>query len=115
MAARGTAQQYVYVELPEAEARALWEAAWAARQAGRSVFTCSAAAGESKASSVGALTLRQWSLGYLIEAIESQGWRLENLDHVWIQTTNETGRAGDANRGAVTAQMLFRRTEPRST
>ncbi|WP_299039858.1 hypothetical protein [uncultured Pseudokineococcus sp.] len=103
-----------YAEAPEVEASPLYESAWAARQAGRLVFTCSVTVGETSGVRTSRYKHSQWSTGYLIEAIESQGWRLEHLDHVWVQTGfDDAGMGGGHARsqGKVNAQMLFRRTE----
>lgn len=77
--------------VPAEEGRPIYEAALRARDIGRRIFTCAVTVGFSSGSGMGfggkkTSKTQRWDPSTLIEAIEDLGWRLENMDHVWIQT-----------------------------
>lgn len=55
--------------------------------------------------------ISRFNPSWLIEQLERSGWRLENIDHVWMQTSQNNSITGNFGiiEGFVEAQMLFRR------
>ena len=104
--------------VPTQEGVPLHEAAKSAHAQGRSIYTCSVVV----ATTVGSRGMsvrggksgtrgQQWDPAQLIEAIETLGWRLEQIDHTWHQTEHNAVLGANALvAGITTAHMLFRRT-----
>ncbi|GAB4083304.1 hypothetical protein G3R41_21525 [Modestobacter muralis] len=96
--------------IPEAESQPIVQAATQARAAGRRIFTCAVTVGSSTGSGIGlgAGRIKRRDAGPLIEEIESLGWRLERLDHVWEQTEHTTAMHAAVIKGITVAHMQFR-------
>ena len=99
--------------VPVEEGRPIWEAAVRARDAGRRVFTCAVTVAYTSGSGLGlggkkTTDIRNWDPATLIESIESLGWRLEHVDHVWQQTEHNAALGKVVIKGLTRAQMLFR-------
>lgn len=106
-------RESLFTPVPEEEGRPIYEAAQQARAAGRRVFTCTVTVGFTSGSGLGIggkKTTRydRWDPATLIEAIEGLGWRLDNLDHIWVQTEHNTALNMANLRGLIQAHMLFR-------
>lgn len=101
------------VPVPDEDGRPLWEAARDAYADGRTVFTCAVTVSEATGSGVGSgrkgTRLLDWSVAELVESIEALGWRLEHIDHVWVQTEHNTALGASLLRGITRAHVLFRR------
>ncbi|MCZ2810223.1 hypothetical protein O2W15_02125 [Modestobacter sp. VKM Ac-2979] len=103
--------------VPEAEVRAIVEAAIRARDSGRRIFTCSVTVEFTTGSGLGmggkrSTQVRRWDPAVMIEEVEALGWRLEHLDHVWEQTEHNNALGGAAMiRGLTVAHLLFRMGE----
>ena len=93
--------------VPEAESQPIVQAATQARAAGRRIFTCAVTVGSSTGSGVGlgAARIKRRDAGPLIESL---GWRLERLDHVWEQTEHTTAMHAAVIKGITVAHMQFR-------
>ena len=96
--------------VPEAESQPIVQAATRARAAGHHIFTCAVTVGSSTGSGVGlgAARIKRRDAGPLIEEIESLGWRLERLDHVWEQTEHTTAMNAAVIKGITVAHLQFR-------
>ncbi|MGY1985447.1 hypothetical protein ACI792_04415 [Blastococcus sp. SYSU DS0669] len=99
--------------VPQDEALPILEAATRARDGGRRIFTCAVTVGFSTGSGVGlggkkTTRVQRWDPAALIEGIESLGWRLEHMDHVWEQTEHNTALNMAVIRGLTVAHMQFR-------
>jgi hypothetical protein len=107
------ADSYAEKEVPAEEARDIIEEATRARAAGRRIFTCAVTVGFSSGSGVGfggkkTTRMDRWDPAAVIENVESLGWRLEHLNHVWEQTEHNTAAGMAVIRGLTVAHMLFR-------
>ena len=107
------AGEAMFAPIPDDEGRPIFVAAQQARTAGRRIFTCSVTVGFTSGSGLGIggkKTTRydRWDPATLIEAIENLGWRLESLDHIWVQTEHNTALNMANLRGLIQAHMLFR-------
>lgn len=103
----------MFAPVPDDEGRPIYEAAQQARTAGRRIFTCCVTVGFTSGSGLGIggkKTTRydRWDPATLIEAIEGLGWRLESLDHIWVQTEHNTALNMANLRGLIQAHMFFR-------
>ena len=109
------ASESLFTPVPEGEGRPIYEAAQQSRTAGRRIFTCTVVVGFTSGSGLGIggkKTTRydRWDPPTLIEAIEGLGWRLESLDHIWVQTEHNTALNMANLRGLIQAHMFFRAT-----
>jgi hypothetical protein len=102
--------------IPIEEGQPIYEAALRARDAGRRIFTCAVTVAFSAGSGLNmggkkTTKLQRWDASALIEAIEDLGWRLEHMDHVWLQTEQGDSIGGATKiKGLTLAHMQFRRT-----
>jgi len=104
-----------HVPVPVDEGTTILTEARAAHEAGWPIFTTTVVVGFTSGSGLGIggkKTTRtdRWEPAQLIAAVEASGWRLDHLDHVWIQTEqNNALGAAALIRGLIEARMLFRR------
>lgn len=107
------------VPVPDEEGRLLWEAARDAYVDGRSIFTCAVTVTETTGSGVGSgrkgTRFQDWSVAELVEAVESLGWKLADIDHVWVHTEHNTALGASLLRGVTRAHLLFRRAPEPTT
>ena len=102
--------------VPNEEGQPIWEAAVRARDANRRIFTCAVTVAFTTGSGIGlggkkSTRVQRWDPSSLIESIESLGWRLQHLDHVWEQTEHNAAIGPAAMiRGLTVAHMQFRMT-----
>lgn len=98
-----------------AAASETWHAAKAAREQGEALFACVLVESQSKGNfGLGGTkgNVRTISPAPIIQQVEALGWRLDKVDHVFVQTTG--GHAGNGKvgtdfiGGVVQGHYLFR-------
>ncbi len=105
--------------VPPEECQPIYDAAVQAHAAGRRIFLCAVIVAHSQGGALGlggkkTSSPRTWDASELIESIEDIGWRLEDVDHVWQQTSHNASLGGAAMiEGLTAAHMRFRISEPR--
>lgn len=102
--------------IPVEEGQPIVIPATRARDADGRIFTCVVTVESSSGSGLGfggkkTTALKAWDPSSLIEEVESLGWTLASVDHVWQQTEHNASLGGAAViKGLTRAHMLFRRT-----
>ena len=101
--------------VPPEEAAVIFQEAQLLQEQGARVYACAVTVAHTKGSAFGfggkrATGISRYNPSWIIEELERAGWRLESLDHVWMQSSENSSLSNAAIiDGLVAAHMLFRR------